>query len=156
MMPLDDLRVYLPKYLSAENYDQLISQLRDFPANIDKRMFTIGLEPNIIYQGDALKDMPVVNIENLDLGVKQRPCMIVSNTCDMDLNNTRMYPTTMLYTPIVQLNNYIKVLSQYGASEEKIKNHISDVKAQKVSSMFYLPSIGELGESVVFFDRFPS
>jgi hypothetical protein len=45
------------------------------------------------------------------------------------------------------------VLAQYGASEEKIKNHISDVKAQKVSSMFYLPSIGELGESVVFFDR---
>jgi hypothetical protein len=71
----------------------------------------------------------------------------------MDLNNTRLYPTTMLYTPIVQLNNYIKVLAQYGASEEKIKNHISDVKAQKVSSMFYLPSIGELGESVVFFDR---
>ena len=115
MMPLDDLRVYLPKYLSAENYDHLISQLRDFPANIDKRMFTIGLEPNIIYQGDALNDMPVVNIENLDLGVKLRPCMIVSNTCDMDLNNTRLYPTTMLYTPIVQLNNYIKVLLQYGA-----------------------------------------
>ena len=112
MMPLDDLRVYLPKYLSAENYDQLISQLRDFPANIDKRMFTIGLEPDIIYQGDALSDMPVVSIENLGLGVKQRPCMIVSNTCDMDLNNTRLYPTTMLYTPIVQLNNYIKVLLQ--------------------------------------------
>ena len=49
-------------------------------------MFTIGLEPDIIYQGDALGDMPVVNIENLSLGVKQRPCMIVSNTCDMDLN----------------------------------------------------------------------
>ena len=55
MMPLDDLRVYLPKYLSAENYDQLISQLRGFPANIDKRMFTIGLEPNIIYQGVTCK-----------------------------------------------------------------------------------------------------
>ncbi len=153
MMPLDDLRIYLPKYLSGENYDQLISQLRDFPANIDKRMYTIGLEPNIIYQGDALSDMPVVIIENLDLGVKQRPCMIVSNTCDMDLNNTRLYPTSILYTPIVQLTNYIKILSQYGASEEKIKNHISDVKAQKVSSMFYLPSIGELGESVVLLDR---
>ena len=32
----------------------------------------------------------------------------------------------MLYTPIVQLNNYIKVLLQYGASEEKIKNHNLD------------------------------
>lgn len=153
MMPLDDLRVYLPKYLSAENYDQLISQLRDFPANIDKRIYTTGLEPNIIYQGDALDDMPVVIIDNLELGVKQRPCMIVSNTCDMDLANKRLFPTTIMYTPILQLDNYVKVLSQYGASEEKIKNHLSDVKSQKVSSMFYLPSIGNLGESIVFLDR---
>ena len=153
MMPLDDLRVYLPKYLSAENYDQLISQLRDFPANIDKRMYTEGLEPNIIYQGDALDDMPVVNIDNLELGVKKRPCMIVSNTCDMDLANKRLYPTTIMYTPLFRLDNYVKVLKQYGATEEKIKNHLSDVKAQKVSSMFYLPSIGNLGESIVFLDR---
>jgi len=153
MIPLDDLRVYLPKYLSAENYDQLISQLRDFPANIDKRIYTTGLEPNIIYQGDALDDMPVVNIDNLELGVKNRPCMIVSNTCDMDTANKRLFPTTILYTPIFQLGNYVKILMQYGASEEKIKNHLSDVKAQRVSSMFYLPSIGDLGESIVFLDR---
>lgn len=153
MMPLDDLRVYLPKYLSAENYDQLISQLRDFPANIDKRIYTTELEPNILYQGDALDDMPVVNIDNLELGVKKRPCMIISNTCDMDLANKRLYPTTIMYTPLFRLDNYVKVLKQYGASEEKIKNHLSDVKAQKVSSMFYLPSIGNLGESIVFLDR---
>ena len=107
MMPLDDSRVYLPKYLSAENYDQLISQLRDFPANIDKRMYTIGLESNIIYQGDALDDMPVVNIDNLELGVKKRPCMIISNTCDMDLANKRFYPTTIMYTPLFRLENYL-------------------------------------------------
>ncbi len=152
-MPLDDLRVYLPKYLSAENYDQLISQLRDFPANIDKRMYTTGLESNIIYQGDALDDMPVVIIDNLELGVKKRPCMIISNTCDMDLANKRLFPTTIMYTPIVQLCNYEKILLQYGESEEKIKNHLSDVKSQKVSNMFYLPSIGNLGESIVFLDR---
>ena len=153
MMPLDDLRVYLPKYLSAENYDQLISQLRDFPANIDKRMYTTGLEPNIIYQGDALDDMPVVIIDNLELGVKKRPCMIISNTCDMDLANKRLFPTTIMYTPIVQLGNYVKILMQSGASEEKIKNHLSDIKALKIYSMFYLPSIGNLGESIVFLDR---
>lgn len=153
MMPLDDLRVYLPKYLSAENYDQLVSQLRDFPANMDKRMYTVGLEPNIIYQGDALDDMPVVNIDNIQLGVKKCPCMIISNTCDMDLSNKRLYPTTIMYTPLFRLENYVKVLKQYGASEEKIKNHLLDVKSQKISSMFYLPSIGDLGESVVFLDR---
>ena len=153
MMPLDDIRVYLPKYLSSENYEQLIAELRSFPTNIDKRMFTCGLERDIIYQGDGLRDMPVVNVEDLSLGVKYRPCMVISNTCDMDLANTRLYPTAILYTPIVQLSNYIQILEKYGITADKIKNHIADVKAQKVSSMFYLPSTGDMAESIVFLDR---
>ena len=153
MMPLDDIRVYLPKYLSSENYEQLISELRSFPTNIDKRMFTSGLERNIIYQGDGLRDMPVVNVEDLGLGVKYRPCMVVSNTCDMDLANIRLFPTTILYTPILQLSKYIHILEKYGAAADKIKNHIADIKAQKVSSIFYLPSTGDMEESIVFLDR---
>lgn len=153
MMPFDDIRIYLPKYLSSENYEQLISELRDFPTNIDKRMFTSGLERDVIFQGDGLHDMPYVNIEDLSLGVKYRPGMVISNTCDMDLANTRLFPTTIMYTPIIQLSKYTHVLEQYGASVDKIKNHIADVKAQKVSSMFYLPSTGEMEESIVFIDR---
>lgn len=153
MMPLDDIRVYLPKYLSTENYEQLISELHAFPTNIDKRMFTFGLERDIIYQGDGLRDMPIVNIEDLSLGVKYRPCMVISNTCDMDLANSRLLPTTILYTPIILLTNYIHILEQYGATADKIKNHISDVKAQKVSNIFYLPSTGDMEESIVFLDR---
>lgn len=153
MMPLDDIRIYLPKYLSTENYEQLISELHAFPTNIDKRMFTFGLEREIIYQGDGLRDMPVVNIEDLSLGVKYCPCMILSNTCDMDLANSRLFPTMILYTPIFLLKNYINLLEQYGVTAEKIKNHISNVKAQKVSSMFYLPSTGDMEEAIVFLDR---
>lgn len=153
MMPLDDIRVYLPKYLSSENYEQLISELRSFPSNIDKRLFTSGLERDIIYQGDGLLDMPVVNVEDLSLGVKYCPCMVLSNTCDMDLANIRLFPTTILYTPIVKLSNHIQILEKYGATADKIKNHIADVKAQKVSNMFYLPSTGSMEESIVFLDR---
>ena len=82
-----------------------------------------------------------------------RPGMVISNTCDMDLANTRLFPTTIMYTPIIQLSKYTHGLEQYGASVDKIKNHIADVKAQKVSSMFYLPSTGEMEESIVFIDR---
>ena len=153
MMPLDDIRVYLPKYLSEESYEQLIAQLRDFPENIDKRFYTTGLEPTIIYQGDGLRDMPIVNVEDLSLGVKPRPSMIISNTCDMDLANKRLFPSTILYAPILQLDKYIEVLKAYGASNEKIQNHLEQVRAQKVSSVFYLPSVGELGESIVYLDR---
>ena len=100
-----------------------------------------------------MRDMPVVNVEDLGLGVKYRPCMVVSNTCDMDLANIRLFPTTILYTPILQLSKYIHILEKYGAATDKIKNHIADIKAQKVSSIFYLPSTGDMEESIVFLDR---
>ena len=153
MMPLDDIRVYLPKYLSEESYEQLIAQLRDFPENIDKRFYTTSLEPTIIYQGDGLRDMPIVNVEDLSLGVKSRPCMIFSNTCDMDLANKRLFPSTILYAPILQLSRYTEMLKSYGTSDEKIQDHIAQIRAQKVSSVFYLPSVGDLGESIVYLDR---
>ena len=135
-MPLDDIRVYLPKYLSSENYEQLVSELRSFPTNIDKRMFTSGLERNIIYQGDGLRDMPVVNVEDLGLGVKYRPYMVVSNTCDMDLANIRLFPTTILYTPILQLSKYIHILEKYGAAADKIKITLQILKLRKYQAFF--------------------
>lgn len=153
MIALDDLRLYLPKYLSEEHYENLISQLRDFPENIDKRMFASGLEKNIIYQGDGIKDMPIVSIEDLSLGVKYRPCMVFSNTCDMDLANTRLFPTMILYSPIVEIEKYVRILEQNGISADKINNHLADVRAQKVSTAYYIPSVGDLGESIIFFDR---
>ena len=153
MMSLEDLRIFLPKYLSADNYSQLISMLSDFPSNIDKRMYTSGLEPSIIYQGDGVRDMPVVNVENLNLGMKSHPCMILSNTCDMDEANRRLFPTTIMYAPIINLQKYESTLRNNGVSSEKIFNHLSDVRAQKVTSIFYLPSTGSMEESIVFLDR---
>ena len=152
-MPLDDLRLFLPKYLSADNYSRLISQLRDYPANIDQRMYTTGLEPNVIYQGDGVSNMPVVSVDNLSLGVKNCPCIILSNTCDMDEANTRLFPTTIMYAPIIDLQKYESTLRLKGVSPSKISNHLADIKAQKVTSIFYLPSTGNMGDSIVFLDR---
>ena len=135
-MPLDDLRLFLPKYLSADNYSQLISQLRDYPANIDKRMYTTGLEPNVIYQGDGASNMPVVSVDNLSLGVKNCPCIILSNTCDMDEANTRLFSTTIMYAPIIDMRKYESTLRLKGVSPSKISNHLADIKAQKVTSIF--------------------
>ena len=56
MIPEDDLKRYLPKYLSAENYEMLLQELRAFPDNIDDRMYTFSLEQNILFQGDGLKN----------------------------------------------------------------------------------------------------
>ena len=40
MITEDELKKYLPKYLSEENYKTLLAELKSFPYNIDGRMYT--------------------------------------------------------------------------------------------------------------------
>ena len=89
----ENLQKYLPRYLSAENYETLLQELKAFPDNMDHRMYTAGLEQNIIYQGDGIKNLPVVNLMDIEHNsVKNIPCLVLSNTCDMDIANKRPFP----------------------------------------------------------------
>ena len=54
MITEDELKKYLPKYLSEENYKTLLAELKSFPYNIDGRMYTSMLDKNVIFQGDGL------------------------------------------------------------------------------------------------------
>ncbi len=46
MITEDELKKYLPKYLSEENYNNLLTELKSFPYNIDNRMYTYSLDNN--------------------------------------------------------------------------------------------------------------
>lgn len=110
MITEDELKKYLPKYLSEENYNNLLTELKSFPYNIDNRMYTYSLDNNIIYQGDGIKEMPIIDLANIGKGVKITNCLILSNTCDMDIANNRLFPASIMYAPIINLANYISVL----------------------------------------------
>lgn len=105
MITEDELKKYLPKYLSEENYKTLLAELKSFPYNIDGRMYTSMLDKNVIFQGDGLKKMPIIDLVNIERGVKNVSCLILSNTCDMDLSNSRMFPASIMYAPIINLTN---------------------------------------------------
>lgn len=109
MITEDELKKYLPKYLSEENYNNLLTELKSFPYNIDNRMYTYSLDNNIIYQGDGIKEMPIIDLANIGKGVKITNCLILSNTCDMDIANNRLFPASIMYAPIINLANYISV-----------------------------------------------
>ena len=49
MITEDELKKYLPKYLSEENYKTLLAELKSFPYNIDGRMYTSMLDKNVIF-----------------------------------------------------------------------------------------------------------
>lgn len=149
----EDLKKYLPKYLSEDNYQSLLKELKSFPDNIDVRMYTSSLKDNVIYQGDGINNMPIVDLAKGEFITKSVPVLILSNTCDMDLENTRMFPSSIMYVPIIKLSKYREVLNNSCKDVTKIDNHINDLKQQKITQIMYLPSTGTMDDSLVFLDR---
>lgn len=155
MMTDEELAKYLPKYLTAENYEALIKELKNFPYNIDKRMYS-PLRENILYQGDGIKNMPIIDLSDVGKGIKELPCLILSNTCDMELSNERKFDSSILYAPIINLDKYIHTLKYKNIENYKINDHISDIKKQRLSKIIFLPSNSQIDDSIVFLDRIMS
>lgn len=102
---LEKFKLYLPKYLSSESEKELFNNLNDFPDNIDSKLYTYKLrDHDIIYQGDGIRDMPVISLPYLR--VENVRSIIISNTCDIDKTNSRNFPTRMVYAPIFSLEKY--------------------------------------------------
>ena len=153
-MKFEDLKLYLPKFLSAESDKELFEGIRGFPFNIDSRLYTDYLkDSNLIYQGDGISDMLVINLPNPD--IKPVPSVILSNSCDIDMKNSRLFSSQIVYTPIFNLKKYQIALSKNSNKrKEQIDSHIESIKKQEITQIFYLPKINEkLEDSIIFFDR---
>ena len=153
-MIFDDVKVYLPKFLSDENERNLYLSLKDFPDNIDNRFYTEALhDNNIIYQGDGIKNLLVVNMQ--DKSFKEVPCMVFSNTCDINIENIRNFTSQIVYAPIFNLSKYYEQILKNSQKDKKdILAHIEAIKKQEITQIFYLPQISrKLEESIVFLDR---
>ncbi|MEM9858464.1 MAG: hypothetical protein AAF843_13965 [Bacteroidota bacterium] len=151
-MNLDDLKIYLPKYLSAESEKQLFDSLKDFPSNIDQRLYTNHLENEpIIFQGDGLRNLLAINLPSTETKVVSG--MVISNTCDIDPVNKRNFPSQIVYAPIIDLGKYSNSLRSQ-LPEEKVSGHLAAIRKQYITQIFYLPPIlNKLKESIVFLDR---
>lgn len=153
-MNIDDIKIYLPKFLSAEADKELFKGLRDFPENIDDRFYTTYLKDSkLIYQGDGINDLLVVNIPQSE--IRPVPGIIISNTCDIDLENPRNFPSQVVYAPIFSLEKYSQALSNNSSkTKSQILDHISAIKKQEITQIFFLPKLeGKLDDSIVFLDR---
>lgn len=153
MIDKDTIAQYLPCYLSEKSKSDLLKNLDDFPNDIDSRMYTTLLEDKeIIYQGDGLKDFPVIRLP--DDKIRNSNVMVLSNTCDLSLENSHFTPKRMCYAPLISLSKYISLLKhKLGKDETSILNHIKDIKRQYISNMYFLPKNSGIKEdSIVFLD----
>lgn len=153
---LEEIKLYLPKYLTPESEKILFKELKEFPQNIDSRLYTIYLkDSNFVYQGDGIEGLLYINLP--DTIVDKVPAMVLSNTCDISPQNRRFFPPNLIYSPIFNLEKYKNALLEKGNPKQKVEDHLYSIKRQQITSAFYLPKGGSLkAESLVFFDRINS
>jgi hypothetical protein len=144
----EDLKAYLPQYLSAEKKRDLFEQLANFPGNIDGRVYT-RIVDSVVYQGDGLPGFPVVNLP--DGAIRDARVMIISNTCDTAVGRSSPISARYLYCPIIRFAKYAKVASDYAkrVSGFCTETHLDAIRRQRVSTMFFLPRNQALGEDCV-------
>lgn len=153
-MTLDDIKLYLPKFLSPTSEDQLFEGLKGFPSNIDSRIYTTALNDSpFIFQGDGLNDMLIINLPNES--IVPAKSMVLSNSCDINPANARNFTSNIAYAPIFDLNKYKQsLIARSGKSRTSIDSHINEIKKQRITQIFYLPKIeGIIDDSIVFFDK---
>lgn len=152
-MKQEDIGKYLPKYLSIESENALRDALNEFPKLDPSRYYTFKLSSSsILYQGDGIKNLLIVNLPSIEF--KRKDSMVISNTCDIDFANPRLYESRILYSPVILLKDYERVLLEESHKAEKVQAHLESIKRQEITSVFYLPELpNQIDESIVFFDR---
>jgi len=87
--------------------------------------------------------------------VKYSKCIVLSNTCDIDLSNKRFFSSSICYVPIISIDKYHKLLTDKSQKPESyIKSHIEDIRKQRITQILYLPKGSGLNdESIVFLDK---
>jgi len=156
MISLDDIRIYLPKFLSEPATVSLFDELARFPKNIDSRVYSLSVahENSDLLQGDGLPELPVVNLP--DPEVRPVNAMVISNSCDMAPANQRLSSSSVCYCPIFKLGNYQASLRSKLGPEyySRIDQMVTDIRSQRITQTFYLPASGRLDyEGFIFFDR---
>lgn len=158
MIDIEDIKRFLPQYLSSTDRKALLQELSLFPENIDKRFYTSQLQhEQAIFQGDGISDLNIVDISTKTF--RSSPCFVISNSCDNDTGNKRIYGSTrIVYAPIVNLGKYRNLLVERLApteedSGQRVEAHLADIRRQRITQIFYLPpGPGLTEESLVFLD----
>lgn len=144
-----DIKVFLPKYLSPKEQHDLFEALKQFPNN--KNFYLQSKAPADMLQGDGWRGLIAINFETLEK--KATSGLILSNSCDIDPSNSRAMDVRILFAPLIRLSNFAQTLEAAGKKADQISDTLATIRAQKVTSIFYLPEfVDVLDESIVLFD----
>lgn len=141
---LSSIETQLPYYLSKDRKEGLLKALKDFPDNMDYYLDKNSSLNSEILQGDGLNSLKIIQYETL--ATKSIRGILLSNSCDLDSNNSRDRGLKAVIAPIIKLSKYKLILERIGVTEDKILAKMANIKAQKVTDIFYLPPVNSCDE----------
>lgn len=140
---LDNIVEHIPFYLTQDKdaKEGFVKNLENFPNNIN---YYTSYYPNDELQGDGWEGLDIVDV--VTSRKRSIKGIILSNSCDISTENKRELPPNILFAPIVELEVYRNRLIKAGIAENQINSKIEAIKKQKVTSLFYLPTMGNFPE----------
>lgn len=147
----DALRQQIPYYLTAAPAQKaLVAELKALIEGADKGYFIPkghdGYTGEML-QGDGWRGFQIFSFKTGNASAARG--IVLSNSCDVSQENARALPPNVTFAPIVRLSKIIERFEAHGLDGEKVRSRLSDIKAQRVTNIFYLPADGLLEEDHV-------
>lgn len=145
---VDQIKLFLPKYLSPERQDQLWTELRSFPNN--RPFYSTRVQEPELLQGDGWRGFIAIDFQSGERKIVSG--LILSNSCDIDAGNRRPLVPSVTFVPIFRLDRYVEQLAAAGQTEQQRVSVVETVKRQEITSLMYLPSVHDaVPESLALF-----
>ncbi|ABG57529.1 hypothetical protein [Cytophaga hutchinsonii] len=147
---LDDIHALLPKELTEQGKNRLVNALKQFTGENSDKIYTdfYTASPHEYFlQGDLVREIrfPDWNDKTAEFEKVYYDVILLSNTCDMDDNNTRDIPKKVMVAKVIKLSAFIECIDT--AIVKEVDQLIKAVKSQHYTNLFYLP--GEDGEEYI-------
>ncbi len=147
---LDDIRRQIPAYLSDSNKETLVKELEAI-ARGNVIRFTLAdhedAHKEAMLQGDGWAGFSLFEFEKGER--RSVRGLVLSNSCDVSLENARDLPSRITFAPLLKLSAYRSLLVGAKVSEDRIDAKLGAIRAQQVTSIFFLPRAGKLEEDYI-------
>jgi len=138
---VEDLARYFPHYLTHPQRDTVAKELGNFP-NVN---FYLDRYHTQYLQGDCWGPIAINTATPPVAGV------ILSNSCDIDLENKRALPPSVVFSPLISIKSYRTQLERGGLNNQAIEAKLHDIRRQAVTDIIYFPpSVSVREESLIW------
>ena len=144
------LQQHIPYYLAAKDRQVLIKELEAIASGGTADYILSDYNNSFkhtMLQGDGWRGFKFFVFDTGKLHSVRG--LVLSNSCDVNPENQRDLPARVIFTPLVKLSAYMRLLCDSKIPKEMIYNKINSIKAQETTSIFYLPAGGPLEEDYI-------